>query len=184
MIDENQLLLATDSYGLSKIAAEKLVADWCIALNIDYYILRLPLIAAPNAPGNLGAMVSAIRAGRYYSIGQAGARKSMVLACDVAMLIAGIKGTRGCYNLTDGHHPSFRELENYIAQFHGKNKPFAIPIMLAKAFALGGNLMGRRAPINSTKLKKITSTLTFSDSKARQLLQWQSTPILKGWQAG
>ena len=182
LINEKTPLLATDCYGQSKIAAEKLVTNWCIAKNINYYILRLPLIAGTDAPGNLGAMVKAIKLGKYFSIGAAKAKKSMVLASDVAALISTINGPSGIYNLTDGHHPSFQQLEIYIAKFYGKKKPFTIPFLVAKALALSGNLLGKRAPINSIKLKKITSSLTFSDAKARQFLQWRSTPVLKGWQ--
>ncbi|MBC7915293.1 MAG: hypothetical protein H7Y07_14350 [Pyrinomonadaceae bacterium] len=44
-----------------------------------------------------------------------------------------------------------------------------------------GDILGKRAPINSVKLKKITSDLTFDDSKAREILGWNPTPVLKGF---
>lgn len=182
LINEEAPLLAVDSYGKSKIEAEKLVVNWCINKNIDYYILRLPLLAGKNAPGNLGAMIKAIKSGKYFSIGNAEAKKSVTLSSDVAELIATINGSPGIYNLTDGHHPTFAELEKHISKFYKKKYPFSIPFYVAKTFALAGNLMGRMAPLNTIKLKKITSTLTFDDSKARRLLQWKSTPVLTHWQ--
>ncbi len=44
-----------------------------------------------------------------------------------------------------------------------------------------GNLLGNKALINSVKLKKITSDLTFDDRKAKMLLSWQPTPVIKGF---
>ncbi len=182
LVNEHSPLLATDSYGRSKIAAEKLIIDWCMAKGIDYYILRLPLVAGKNPPGNLGTMVKGLITGTYFSIGKAGAKKSIVLASDIATLILSIKGKSGIYNLTDGYHPSFRELEIYISSFYKKKKPFIISVILARCMAFIGDFLGSRSPINSLKLKKIQSTLTFDDSNARQLLQWNPTPVLKGWE--
>lgn len=181
LINEQAPLLATDSYGRSKIVAEQLIENWCVAKNIDYYILRLPLVAGKNAPGNLGAMVKGITTGKYFSIGKARAKKSIVLAGDIGALLVSLNGKSGIYNLTDGQHPSFGELEIYIAQFFKKKIPFTISNNFAQALAFAGDFLGRRAPINSSKLRKITSTLTFDDSKATQFLQWKPTSVLKGW---
>ncbi|MCW3093134.1 MAG: galE 3 [Ferruginibacter sp.] len=181
-IAEDALLLATDPYGNSKIEAEKMIAGWCTKKNIEYYILRLPLIAGKRAPGNLGAMVSGIRSGRYLSIGKADSKKSMILANDLANFITNIQGLSGVYNLTDGYHPSFKELEHTIATFYKKNEPVALPLIVAKLLGFAGDLIGSKFPLNSNKLKKITSTLTFNDSKARNLLGWQSHEVLKHWE--
>ena len=56
-INENTPLLANDSYGKSKIQAEKLVLEWCQKNNVICTILRLPLLVGDNPPGNLGAMI-------------------------------------------------------------------------------------------------------------------------------
>ena len=181
-IKEDAPLQATDAYGKSKIAAEKLIIDWCTARNIDYYILRLPLIAGKNAPGNLGAMVKGIKSGKYLSIGKGAATKSIVLDNDIAKFIPTIKGASGIYNLTDGYHPSFRELENKIAKFYNKRNPTSFPFFTIKLLAIAGDLIGAKFPLNSNKLNKITSTLTFNDSKAREVLQWTPQEVLKAWQ--
>ena len=41
--------------------------------------------------------------------------------------------------------------------------------------------MGHKAPLNTNKLKKITSDLTFDDTKAREVFGWDPTPILEGF---
>jgi len=181
-ITEEAPLLAKDPYGKSKIEAEKLVIDWCTKRDISYYILRLPLIAGKNAPGNLGAMVKGIRSGRYLSIGKAQAKKSMILATDLAEFITTLKGPSGVYNLADGYHPSFNELEQKIATFYKKKKPFSLPAIPAKMLGLAGDILGSKFPVNSKKLKKITSTLTFNDTKAVTQLQWNPREVLKAWE--
>ncbi|RZM07357.1 MAG: SDR family oxidoreductase [Pedobacter sp.] len=49
MIDETHPLAAKDAYGQSKIKAEELVLAWCEEHGVTCTILRLPLIAGPNA---------------------------------------------------------------------------------------------------------------------------------------
>ncbi len=177
-IDENNPLNATDAYGKSKIEAEQLIINWCKAKNIEYYILRLPLIAGANPPGNLGAMLKALKKGFYFSIGKADVKKSIVLASDVAALIPKLNGKSGIYNLTDGYHPTFDELEKELAKTLNIKNPLKIPQTMATLIAKIGDFMGSKSPINSQKLKKIQSTLTFSDKKAREELGWNPSPVL------
>lgn len=181
LINEEFPLSAKDPYGLSKIQAEKLVVDWCHENNVICTILRLPLIAGPNPPGNLGSMIKGIKKGYYFNIAGGKAKKSMVLAEDVAKIIPIAANLGGIYNLTDGYHPSFSELSESIARQLTKNKPANIPLWFAKIAAKVGDIFGPKAPINSDKLKKITSDLTFDDSKARDLLGWNPTPVLTGF---
>ena len=180
LIDENYELQAKDPYGLSKIQAEKLIIEWCKNKGISFYILRLPLIIGNHAPGNLGAMVNGIKNNRYARIGNGNAKKSMVLAKDIAYLVTNLKGESGIYNLTDGYHPSFKELEVKISEFYSK-KIVAIPNIIAIILAKVGDFMGNKAPINSLKLKKITATLIFSDEKAKKNLNWNPNKVLESW---
>jgi nucleoside-diphosphate-sugar epimerase len=181
LISENNPLLAKDPYGLSKIKAEELVLNWCKKNSVTCTILRLPLIAGPNPPGNLGAMIKGIRNGYYFNIAGSEVKKSIVLAQDIAAIIPKVAEIGGIYNLTDGYHPSLKELSSVIAQQLSKKDPGNIPGLLAKSLAMIGDMLGKRAPINTLKLKKITSDLTFDDFKAREILGWNPTPVLKGF---
>jgi nucleoside-diphosphate-sugar epimerase len=178
-IAENFPLAATDAYGLSKIEAEALVQEWCIQQHVLCTILRLPLLVGEKPPGNLGAMIRAIEKRYYFNIGGGKARKSMVLAQDVASFIPKFAAVGGTYNLTDGFHPDFMELSSVISKHKNKKMPFNLPLIVAKAFGLVGDLLGNKVPINSAKLKKITSDLTFDDSKAREKAGWKSQGVLE-----
>jgi nucleoside-diphosphate-sugar epimerase len=180
-ISEQALLKAKDPYGLSKIQAEELVIQWCNKNKVICTILRLPLLAGANPPGNLGAMIKGIQKGYYFNIACGKAKKSIVLASDVSNVITKVAIIGGIYNLTDGYHPSFAELSNTIAEQFHKPNPFNIPLWLAQLIAKFGDVMGNNAPLNSAKLKKITSNLTFDDSKARNAFGFHPTPVLKGF---
>lgn len=173
-ITEEVPLRAKDSYGLSKIQAEQLIIDWCINNDVICTILRLPLLVGKNPPGNLGAMLKGIRKGYYFNIGGGKAQKSMVLADDVAQFIPKISTIGGIFNLTDGEHPSFAALSHAIS----KKRIFNLPFHIAKTLGFFGDVLGEKVPINSLKLKKITSDLTFNDSKARQL-GWKPQSVLE-----
>lgn len=180
-INEDCPLLANDAYGLSKIEAEKIVSEWCVKYNVRCTILRLPLIAGANPPGNLAAMINGIASGYYFNIGGGRARKSIVLASDVAMVIPQVAVIGGIFNLTDGYHPSFCELAQHISMQLGKSNPRNIPVFVARLLAIAGNFLGSRSPLNKDKLDKITSDLTFSDTAARRSFGWNPTPVLVGF---
>jgi nucleoside-diphosphate-sugar epimerase len=180
-IKEDYSLLAKDPYGLSKIQAEKLILDWCKKYNVICTILRLPLIAGANPPGNLGAMIKGIKKGYYFNIAGGRAQKSMVLASDVAQFI--LKGSEigGIYNLTDGYNPSFNELSLTISLQMGRKFVPNIPMVFAKVLAKIGDVVGAKFPINSNKLAKIIAPLTFDDSKARKACGWNPSPVINGF---
>lgn len=173
-IDEKSILKAKDPYGLSKIQAEQVVLDWCKQYNVTCTILRLPLLVGKNPPGNLAAMIKAIKKGYYFNIGGGKAKKSMVLAEDVARFIPMIAPFGGTYNLTDGLHPSFATLSNAIA----KKKMINLPLFVTKIFGLIGDIIGEKAPLNSFKIKKIISDLTFDDLKAKKM-GWKPQSVLE-----
>lgn len=176
-INEENQLEASDPYGLSKIEAENIITNWCIENNVVCTILRLPLLVGKNPPGNLGAMLKAISKGYYFNIGGGKARKSMVLAEDVAAFIPKVAAVGGTYNLTDGIHPNFDELSFAISIQKNKRKPLNLPLFIAKGIGLFGDVLGDKAPINTTKVKKIISELTFDDSKARATLNWNPQSV-------
>lgn len=176
-IQEEAPLLGTSPYALSKIRAEGFLLDWGKQHGVKILILRLPLVAGPNPPGNLGKLIQAIKKGRYLSIGGGKARKSMVLAGDVAELILHAAEAEGIYNLTDGEHPSFRELEEVISQHHQVNLPKVLPLGLAKLIGKVGDVLPFFS-VNSDTIQKMTLDLTFDDSKARRDLGWKPRRVL------
>jgi nucleoside-diphosphate-sugar epimerase len=180
-ITENYPLNGSTPYALSKIQAEQFLVDWAKRNNVTLTIFRPSLIAGENPIGNLGAMVNGIKSGKYLSIGRGKAQKSVLMVDDIATLVAKAASRGGVYNVCDNHNPSFHELEQLIAQQLNKKIPKSIPYWMAKSVALMGDLLGSKAPLNSEKLDKITKSLTFSNQKARAMLNWEPVDVLSNF---
>lgn len=178
-INEDTPLLAIDSYGKSKIEAENIVLNWCHENNVICTIFRLPLVVGNNPPGNLGSMIKGIKKGYYFNIAGGNARKSMVLANDIASFVLKAAKVGGTYNLTDGYHPSFKELSYNLTNQLNRSYVPNMPYFIAKVLAQLGTIFGKYSPLNLVKLQKITSTLTFDDTKARESFGWKPTQVLK-----
>lgn len=173
MITEKQERNAIDPYGLSKLKAEDFLLEWGQKNNVKIGIVRPPLIIGKNAPGNLKAMFEGIKSNRYLNVDHGKVRRSMVLAEDLAVFLPIIAKYGGIYHLTDGQHPSFGEISNLIGNHIGKKKIRNLPLSIAKLFAKAGDfaqkLIKKELPFNSKKLKKMTSSLVFDDTKARAI---------------
>ena len=180
-ITEEHPLNGTTPYALSKIKAEKYLEGWCVMHNVKLSILRPSLIAGPNPPGNLGAMIHGIKNGKYLSIAGGKARKSVLMVQDIANLLPMLIEKGGIYNVCDSYQPSFRELEMVIYKQLNKKLPLSIPYWFAKSMAIFGDCFGEKAPINSLKLRKITHSLTFSNEKAMRELGWKPMNVLKNF---
>lgn len=180
-INEEHPLTGNTPYAMSKRLAEEYLQKWCYENNVVLGIIRPSLIAGPNPPGNLGAMINGIRNGRYFGIAGSQARKSVLMVQDVAKLIPLLVEKGGIYNVCDSYQPTFRELETIICNQLDKPLPLSIPYWIAKCMALVGDCLGKKAPINSLKLKKITRSLTFSNEKAIRELGWKPTNVLENF---
>ena len=180
-ITEDFPLNGTTPYALSKIQAETFLTEWCHRNNVILTILRPSLIAGPNPPGNLGAMIKGIKTGKYLSIGGGKARKSVLMVQDIARLIPLVADRGGIYNVCDSNHPGFRELERLICRQLNKSGVISIPLFLAKIVAKSGDFLGKHAPFNSVKLSKMTNSLTFSNEKAKKELDWQPMDVIENF---
>ena len=179
LVTEDHPLNGTTPYAKSKIMAEEFLTEWCKNHNVILTILRPSLLAGVNPPGNLGDMIRWICKGFYVNIAGGKVQKSILMADDIAVLVELAKDKGGIYNVCDTAQPTFGELSVSIAKQLGKREPISIPFWIAKSFALVGDLLGRRAPINSLRLKKITQSLTFSNEKAVTELNWTPLSVIE-----
>lgn len=176
-IDENYPLLGSSPYALSKIKSEEILMNWGRKYGVKILILRLPLIVGKNPPGNLGSMINAIKKGYYFKFNDGSACKSMVSAEEISQFITLNLHSEGVYNLTDGIHPTLKDIEEKIAKILNK-KIYRIPKFIIFLISKLGDIFPF-LPINSIKLNKLNNSLTFSDIKARKKLNWNSKSALK-----
>lgn len=177
-ITEDYPLKADTPYGKSKIMAEEFLQKWCKDNQVILTILRPSLMAGKNAPGNLGAMVNGIKNGFYVNIAGGNARRSLLMAEDIATLVALSEKKGGIYNVCDNVHPSYKELSIIISKQLGKRKPISIPFWMARCIALVGDIFGNYSPINSYRFMKLTKSITLSNEKAKRELKWEPTDVI------
>ena len=177
---EETSLRGDSPYADSKIKAEQYLTEWCNKHGVTLGILRPSLLAGTGAPGNLGAMVNGIKSGKYLSIAGGKAKKSILMAEDIANLVPLVAEKGGVYNVCDDYNPSFGELEASIAKQLGKRKPISIPYWMAKCLALIGDVFSS-FPINSARLEKIVTSDTWSNEKAKRELGWQPMNVLDNY---
>ena len=146
-ITEEHPLDGSTPYAMSKRLAEEYLQEWCRKHNVILGIIRPSLIAGPNPPGNLGAMIHGIHSGKYLSIAGGRARKSVLMVQDIAKLVPLLAEKGGIYNVCDSCQPTFRELEVIICRQLNKKLPLSIPYWVAKCMALVGNCMWKKVPI-------------------------------------
>lgn len=180
-ISEDHALIGSTPYAKSKIMAENFLKDWSNRNGVCLTILRPSLLAGKNPPGNLGSMITGIKTNRYFSIAGGRARKSIAMASDIANIIPYIENRGGIFNLCDGYHPSFNELEHLICNQLNIPTPYSIPMWFAILLAKVGDFLGNSAPINSEKLNKITKDLTFSNKKLVTELNFSPTKVLENF---
>jgi nucleoside-diphosphate-sugar epimerase len=181
LITENHPLNGETPYAKSKIMAEQYLTSWCKQHNVILSILRPSLLAGKNAPGNLGAMVNGIKKGFYMNIAGGKVVKSILMAEDIANLIPKLVVKGGVYNVCDTAQPSFGKLSESIAAQLSKRKPLNLPYCFAWIMAKFGDLLGSKAPFNSYKLTKMTKSLTFSNEKACNELNWEPLDVLTNY---
>lgn len=180
-VTEDYPLAGIEPYQKSKIMAEEYLQDWCRRNNVILGILRPSLMVGKDAPGNMGAMVRGIKSGAYLSINHGKARKSLLMAEDIARLVPLLAEKGGIYNVCDNTHPSFGQLEKLVAGQLGKRPPISIPYWFAKCIALFGDVVGDWFPLNSKRLEKIVLSDTLSNEKAKRELEWEPLDVLENY---
>ncbi len=182
-ICENHPRKAEDPYGKSKKLAEDALIRWAKEKKVKYSIVRAPLLAGPNPPGNLGALINGLKTGKYLRIGGGFARRSMVAADELAQFLPTVLKEGGVSHLTDGENPRLRDIEEAVSLKEGRSNPFNLPMPLAFSLARICDfiqlLTNKPMPLNSQRLSKMTQSLTFDDSLARDRLNWSSSSVLK-----
>lgn len=171
-ITENEALNGKTPYAKSKIKAEAYLQEWAKENKVNLVILRLPLVAGKNPKGNLQAMIKGIEKGYYINIANSTAKKSIVLAEDVAAIIPQLKNKNGIYNLAGEKDYTFKEIAAIIAKQQNNKKVHQLPYAIVKIIAIIGDLIPF-IPINSKKLKKITNNTTVTAKKAIQEINWK-----------
>jgi len=114
-VREDCFLRPDTDYARSKIRAEKMTGKWCETHGTSLTILRPAITVGPGMHGRLASMANLISKGMYMHIRGNQARRSLVMADDVAKAVVLTLGKPGVYNVTDGRAHTMVEIADAIA---------------------------------------------------------------------
>lgn len=177
-IDETTPNLGNSPYAISKIKAEKLLISWSKKTETPLLILRVPLLIGKSPKGNFLKLLNSIKAGTHVAIKNLEAKKSMLLVDDLSKFLLSNINTNGIYNLVGPRDYYISEIENALKEKYSRKSLIYIPVWFLKPFAIIGDKF-TKFPINSEVLIKLTSTLTFSDFRARKEINWLSNDVIE-----
>jgi nucleoside-diphosphate-sugar epimerase len=155
-----------EPYARSKLRAEEIVR----AGPLEHVILRPPLVAGPDAPGNFGRLLRAVRSGLPLPFGAIRNARTFIGIDNLVDLVAACLDQPAAANQLllagDAQDLATPELVRCIAQGLGRPaRLFPVPPALLRALAAGAG--------KARLAESLCGCLQVDASKARQLLGWK-----------
>ena len=159
-------LAPSTPYGQSKLAAEQVIQRWCGSSPAHRaLIVRPPVVFGPGNFANLYLLTSQIMRGRFYFVGNAENRKSMVFVGNLLTVIEGVNdsvaaGECRVVNYADKPDLTQAEIVTVIYRALGRKPPrVRVPLRAALAVAgvaeLVGALSSRRIGLSRARVLKL-----------------------------
>ena len=181
VLTENSVGNPQSHYGKSKKAAEEYLLKQSLPSGKKIFILRPTMIHGEGDKGNLTLLYKIISKGIPYPLGAFQNSRTFISVDNVVFLINEIikKHTEmkgGVYHITDDEPLSTQKIIEIIGAAKGK-KPLILspPKFLINSLAKMGDMIS--LPINSKRLKKMTSNLIVSNQKIKKELHLDSLPM-------
>ena len=181
VLTENSVGNPQSHYGKSKIAAEEYLLKQSLPSGKKLVILRPTMIHGEGDKGNLTLLYKIISKGIPYPLGAFKNSRTFISVDNVVFLMNEIikkhkEMEGGIYHITDDEPLSTQKIIEIIGTAKGK-KPvtLSLPKALVNGLAKIGDMIS--LPINSKRLKKMTSNLIVSNQKIKTALNIDSLPI-------
>ncbi len=159
----------SEIYSISKFKAEQEIIEICAHSEMEYVIVRPPLIYDVDAPGNFGNLMCFIERGLPLPLGSLKKKRSFISldnAVDFILLCARHpKAANEIFLIADGEDISIPDLLILMAK--AIKKPCRLISIPPWMIMLGATLLGRRGWAH-----KILVSLEIDISKARTILGW------------
>jgi len=168
-------------YGKSKREAEQWLIEQKLPENKKLIILRPPMVHGPGDKGNLGLLYKFISKGIPYPLSSFDNRRSFISIDNFIYFVREIIDKQetlgsGIYHISDDEPISTKEIIAVIKEVTRKNTMnIALPKSIVKAIAKIGDFLP--IPLNSKRLKKMTSNLLVSNLKIKQALEIDKLPL-------
>ena len=172
-ISEDEKVNPKSSYAKAKYLNELSIKKWSINNNKFYYLLRLPLVYGKNPKGNLKDVAIAIKKNLFFKIKHNDSLKSTLFINDLNEHIVKIIKSKnsGVYNLVS-KNLKFNSIINMIERDINKKSFFLPKKFIFIVFSLLGFIPVLKRKFNIHVYNKMTSSLTFDNSKSINKLKW------------
>ncbi|MFM0264756.1 NAD-dependent epimerase/dehydratase family protein [Paraburkholderia sediminicola] len=159
----------TDSYGISKLEAERALIEYGLESDLEIVIVRPPLVYGPGVRANFLQLMSAIAKGVPLPLGSIAARRSLVFVDNLADALVHCttdpRAAGETFHVTDGRDLSVSELARALAtQLHAPARLIPVPVGLLR---LAGRLTGRSAQVD-----RLVGELRLDSSHICERLGW------------
>jgi nucleoside-diphosphate-sugar epimerase len=156
-------------YALSKHEAEIALRKLASETGLELVIIRPPLVYGPDAPGNFGTLMRAVKHGWPLPLGAVHNQRSLISLDNLVDFIITCTHHPNAANQTflisDGHDLTTTELIQMMAMSAGvSSRLLPVPVSLLK---VGAAFLGK-----SVQLQSLCGNLQVDISKARNLLGW------------
>lgn len=168
-------------YGKSKREAEKWLLEQRLPENKKLIILRPPMVHGPGDKGNLGLLYKLISRGIPYPLASFENKRSFISIDNFCFFIDELikneeKLISGIYHISDDELISTNQIIDIIKKVEKKNTPdLSLPKFFVKGLAKIGDIIP--IPLNSLRLKKMTSDLMVSNQKIKSALGIEKLPL-------
>lgn len=163
-----------DSYGISKLEAERGLRKIATETDMEVVIIRPPLVYGPGVKGNFAQMIKLVDKGIPLPLGAVQNRRSLVALDNLVDLIITCVVHPAAANQVflagDGEDLSTTELLRRVGKAMGK--PVRLVPVPVGLLMLGATLLGKKSVA-----QRLLGSLQVDISKARELLGWEP-PLL------
>jgi UDP-glucose 4-epimerase len=183
-IDENFDATPTSAYGVSKLAAEKLLLAAHRECGLDTRVVRPCLVYGPGQRGNLERLFLLVEKWWFPALMIRTNRRSFVHVDDVvgALLTVSITdGLDGGHYIVCGPQPySTFDLQDLMLRALGKDSPcWGVPSWALPPLGLLGDFAGaiarRRMPLDTQAVHRLTDSAWYSEARLGTATGYKST---------
>ena len=158
-----------DPYGVSKLEAERALAEYGRQSGLEIVVVRPPLVYGPGVRANFHQMMRVIAAGVPLPLGAIDARRSLVfvdnLADALVQCVIDPRAAGETFHVTDGRDLTVAELARALAKQLGvPARLIPVPLFLMRVV---GRLAGRNAQVD-----RLIGELRVDSSHIAEKLGW------------
>ncbi len=179
-LTEDAIPEPSGAYGLSKLLAEKYIADNSgSASGRQVIILRPCLIHGARNRGNIRTLYRYVKTGLPWPLGNFENKRSLTAIGNLEYIISGLLEKQvesGIYNVADDEAMSTNELIDAISAATGKKTRIVrVSKNLVRTAAKCGDAL--RLPLNTSSLNKLTQNFVVSNVKIKKALGITHMPV-------